>query len=155
MIEIGMDWRSLSAGRADLVLTLSGEVVNIPTTYIGDGLGSVLQAAVDLGRGSSSAIAMLPAEPGAVCLFLAGAKTDVYLQVVSFADMQAPERRWTGGRLIWAGQVSVRNLLTQAALMAERVLAVYGGPESYAAAWSGMAFPTTKLEALRRMIDAM
>ena len=43
---------------------LPQEVIEVHTTYVGNGLRSVVQAAIDLRLGSSSAIAFLPAEPG-------------------------------------------------------------------------------------------
>jgi hypothetical protein len=78
-----------------------------------------VQAAVDLSRGSSSAFAFLPAEPRETGLFLGGAKGEGYLQIVEFMDMQSPARRWSGGRLVWAGSVGVREFVSQVLDMAE------------------------------------
>jgi hypothetical protein len=129
---------------------LSAEVIDVHTTYVGNGLRSVVQAAIDLRLGSSSAIAFLPAEPGGTSLFFAGADEDVYLQVVQFADMQSESRRWSGGRLRWHGRVGVQELARSVVLMADDVLVQAGGSDAYSKAWGGISFPIRELETLRR-----
>jgi hypothetical protein len=125
------------------------ETVEIHTTYIGDGLRSVLQAAIDLQMGSSSAIAFLPAEPGATCLFFAGADTNVYLQVVHFSDMESERHRWSGGSLRWHGRINVGHFVRQSLLMAQDVLGQCGSGDTYSKVWGGASFPIDKLEILR------
>src|SRR4051794_7095255 len=109
MDEFSLRWHIGSPGSATFSLILSQETIEVHTTYVGDGLGSVLQAAVDLQGGSSSAIAFLPAEPGGTCLFFAGADADVYLQLVHFEDMSSEGGRWSGGRLCWHDRISVMH----------------------------------------------
>jgi hypothetical protein len=151
-MDFEMEWRRDPApGGAALVIKLSGEELALETTYVGDGLGSVLRAALDLGKGSSSALAFLPSEPSGVCLFFSGAEVDVYLQVVRFADMQSPENRWAGGRLLGAGRIRVRDFITQVVLMVEGILDAYGGADGYKRDWGGVAFPEAELDALRRL----
>lgn len=151
-MDFEMEWRRDPApGTAALVIKVSGEEVVLETTYMADGLGSVLQAAIDLGKGSSSALAFLPSEPSGVCLFFGGADVDVYVQAVRFADMQSPENRWTGGRLLWDGRIRVRDVMTQAVVMAEGVLDAYGGADGYKKDWGGIAFPEVQLDDLRRL----
>jgi hypothetical protein len=146
-----MTWNSSGVGHAILALSLSGVAVDVHTTYIGDGLRSVVQSAIDLSRGSSSAIAFLPVEPGGTCMFFAGAKDEVYLQIVRFVDMQSPTRRWSGGRLVWAGLIGVREFVGQVLAMAERVLIDHGGVDSYAGSWGGTQFPIDVLQELRNL----
>ena len=59
-------------------------------------------------------------------MFFAGATDDIYLQIVRFAGMQTVARRWTGGQLIWAGPVGVREFVDQVLDMAEKVLNDHG-----------------------------
>lgn len=152
MDEFFLRWHIVSPGSATYSLILSPETVELHTTYVGDGLGSVLQAALDLQGGSSSAIAFLPAEPGGTCLFFAGADSDVYLQVVHFEDMSSESGRWSGGRLRWNGRISVKRFIRQVVFMAEDVLAQCGGADAYSVAWGGIAFPAEKLQLLRDRI---
>ncbi|GAA1778056.1 hypothetical protein GCM10009681_56380 [Luedemannella helvata] len=153
MDEFSLRWHIAAPGSATFSMSSSQETVDVHTTYVGDGLGSVLQAAIDLQGGSSSAIAFLPGEPGGTCLFFAGADSDVYLQVVQFEDMSSESRRWTGGRLRWHDRISVKSFACQVALMAEEALARSGGVEAYRAAWGGVAFPSKKLQLLRDSIS--
>ncbi|QDY07741.1 hypothetical protein FJK98_11615 [Micromonospora sp. HM134] len=153
MDDFSLCWRIAGSGSATFVLGLPDGAVEIHTTYIGDGLGSVLQAALDLQGGSSSAIAFLPAEPGGTCLFFGGASSCVYLQVVDFEDMSSESGRWGGGRLRWSGHVSIDHFVRQVADMAEGVQAEYEDAAAYCAAWGGIAFPEDKLRLLRDRID--
>ncbi len=130
-----MSWKFSGVGHAVLSLSLPGATVDVHTTYIGDGLGSLVQCAVDLSKGSSSAIAFLPVEPGGTCIFFGGAKEEAYLQIVRFADMHSPDRRWSGGRLIWAGMVGVRQFINQVSDTVEEMLADHGGA-TRAASWA-------------------
>ena len=152
MDEFSLRWRIVGPGSATFSLDLPKEAVEIHTTYVGDGLGSVLQAALDLQGGSSSAIAFLPAEPGGSCLFFGGASSRAYLQVVDFEDMLSEGRRWGGGRLRWNGHVSIDRFVRQAATMAEEVLEEYENVASYRVAWGGISFPVDNLRLLRDRI---
>ncbi|MCO1593799.1 hypothetical protein M8C17_01315 [Micromonospora sp. RHAY321] len=152
MDEFFLRWRIGSPGSATFSLDFPQEAVEVHTTYVGDGLGSVLQAALDLQGGSSSAIAFLPAEPGGTCLFFAGADSLVYLQVVDFDDMSSEAGRWGGGRLRWNGHVSVERFVRQTVTMAEHVLVKYKNAAAYSAAWGGVLFPDDKLRLLRDRI---
>ncbi|WP_148308133.1 hypothetical protein [Actinoplanes friuliensis] len=152
MDEFSLRWRITGSGSATFCLDLREETVEIHTTYVGDGLGSVLQAALDLQGGSSSAIAFLPAEPGGSCLFFGGASSRVYLQIVDFQDMSSEDGRWGGGRLRWNGHVSVDRFVRQAATMAEDVLAEYQDAASYRVAWGGIPFPVDNIRRLRDRI---
>ncbi|MCC3761741.1 hypothetical protein K3N28_01465 [Glycomyces sp. TRM65418] len=150
MTALSLQWNMGNAGSADLVFQHAAESVEVHTTYIGDGLGSIVQAAVDLHRGSRSAFAYLPAEPSGTCLFFGGARTDVYVQIVQFADMESLSARWSGGELRWHGRVDVREYVRNVKHMADDVLLQCGGVESYARAWGGISFPIEELESLRQ-----
>lgn len=149
MDELFLRWRIGGSGSATFSLELPQDMVEVHTTYVGDGLGSVLQAALDLQGGSSSAIAFLPGEPGGTCLFFAGADLHVYLQVVDFKDMSSESGRWGGGRLRWNGHVNVERFVHQAVTMAEDILAKCQDQASYCSAWAGIEFPENKLRLLR------
>lgn len=82
-------------------------------------------------------------------MFFAGAKDEAYLQIVQFVDMQSPARRWSGGRLVWAGSIGVREFVDRVIVMAERVLIDHGGVDSYAGSWGGTPFPIDLLQELR------
>lgn len=148
MDEFSLHWNMGHPGSADLALRFRREVIEIHTTYVGDGLRSVVQAAIDLRLGSSSAIAFLPAEPGGTCLFFGGADEDVYLQVVRFADMQSESGRWGGGSLRWHGRIGVREFIRGVMLMADEVLVQCGGSDAYSR--GDISFPSRELEALRQ-----
>lgn len=125
------------------------EVVEIDTTYVGDGLGSVVRAANDLRLGSSSANAYLPSEPGGTWLFFGGANEEVYLQVVTFADTTSASRRWRNGSLRWHGMVGVEDFIRNVVLMADDVLAQCGGSDAYLRKWGDIPFPSRGLGTLR------
>ncbi|MEV4562075.1 hypothetical protein AB0K51_34585 [Kitasatospora sp. NPDC049285] len=151
MEKISLHWKMARAsGSADLVLQFPRETIEVHTTYIGDGLGSVVQAAIDLRLGSSSATAFLPAEPAGTFLFLTGADEEAYLQVVQFADMESESRRWGGGSLRWCGRVDVRAFIRSVVAMADDVLVQCGSTAGYSKAWGGITFPIRELETLRR-----
>ncbi|MFB6722386.1 hypothetical protein ACFCV3_19575 [Kribbella sp. NPDC056345] len=137
-------------GSADLRLEVAGEVVVVHTTYLGDGLGSLLRAADALRMGASATWAFLPAEPGGTCLFFGGADDEVGLQIVEFADMVSESEQWSGGRLRWRGRVGVRAFVRGAVVMADEVLVQCGGVDGYLKAWGGIPFPLEQLEALRQ-----
>jgi hypothetical protein len=147
--SLTLHWHVGGPGSATFSLVLSQETVAVHTTYVGDGLGSMLQVALDLQGGSSSAIGFLPAEPGGTCLFFSGADTDTYLQVVRFDEMSSEDRRWSGGKLCWHGRLDVELFIAQVAVMAADVLVNCGGTEAYSATWGGIAFPADKLDQLR------
>ena len=143
-------WKMGNVGSADLVVGFSQEFVEVHTTYVGYGLGSLVRAAADLRLGSSSAIAYLPGEPGGTCLFFGGAGEVVYLQVVHFSRMDPESSRWSGGSLRWQGQVGVREFIRCVVSMADEVLVSCGGQDGYMRAWGGISFPAREVEALRQ-----
>jgi hypothetical protein len=149
MDEFSLHWKMSQPGSATLALHFPRETIEIHTTYLGDGLGSIVQAAIDLRLGSSSAIAFLPAEPAGTCLFFGGADEEAYLQVVHFADMESEPGRWSGGNLRWHGRVGVREFIRSVVLMADEVLVQCGGSDAYSRAWGGISFPIRELETLR------
>lgn len=154
MTKLSLRWVLSNAGSADFYFHFMSESVKIHTTYVGDGLGSLIEAAVDLQNGSRSAIAYLPAEPGGNCMFFGGAGIDVYIQIVQFTDMESESSRWSGGKLRWSGRVDVRKFVQGVAIMAEEVLSQCGGVEGYSQAWSGAPFPVCDLESLQRGLSA-
>lgn len=148
-LNLEMTWRLTGPGSATLTVVVGTEAVELHTTYVGDGLGSVLQAAIDLRLGARSTIALLPDEPGGTYLFFGGANDDVYLQIVIFPNAQLVESRWTGGQILWHGRVDVQQFLRQTLVMADNLLERIGGPDSYATAWGGIRFPADLLARLR------
>ncbi|MEU8599461.1 hypothetical protein [Streptomyces parvulus] len=150
MGDFSLDWIMGQPGSAEFVVKFPQEVIEVHTTYVGDGLGSIMKAANDLRLGSSSAIAFLPAEPGGTCLFFAGASEEAYLQIVQFADMQSESGRWSGGILRWHGRVGVSQFIRGVMLMAEGVLVQCGGTDAYSKTWGGIPFPASELDILRR-----
>lgn len=154
MTKFSLQWKMGITGGAELVLQHGSESVEVHTTYIGDGLGSLMASAVDLHRGSRSAFAYLPSEPSGTCLFFGGASSDVYVQIVQFADMESEFTRWSGGRLQWHGRVDTREFVRNVVLMAEDVLLQCGDTEAYTRAWGGIPFPIGELETLRQSLPA-
>jgi hypothetical protein len=82
-------------------------------------------------------------------MFFGGAKDEVYLQIVRFADMQSRERRWSGGQLIWEGLIGVGEFVGNVLSMTEVVLVESGGVDSYADSWGGIQFPLDLLQELQ------
>ena len=151
--ELSLRWLTAAPGSADLVWEAHGKRVTVHTTYVGDGLGSVMQAAIDLQVGSSTAIAFLPAEPSGSCVFFSDAADEVYVQIVRFSDMESEDNRWTGGVLRWHGRIKAAILIQAVRSMAEEVLARFGTLEEYSRRWGGVSFPMGKLTTLRQQDD--
>lgn len=144
-------WRTGAvASSADLTWRSVGAAVSMHTTYVGNGLGSLVRSALDLRRGSSSAIAVLPAEPGATYLFFQGAAREVYVQIVQFADVWS-EGRWGGGDLLWSGHLAVADYISQVVVVADSVIAQHGGADEYSKDWGGIEFPTSDVSKLRSL----
>ncbi|MFF1626951.1 hypothetical protein [Streptomyces sp. NPDC058272] len=153
MATPSLNWKMTQSGSANFILSFPRDAVEIHTTYVGDGLGSVVRAAVDLGLGSSSAIAFLPAEPGGTCLFFGDARETAYMQIVRFSDMQSESGRWSGGYLQWHGRVDVEEFIRNVALMGDEVLSRCGGSEGYSRKWGGIPFPSGELKSLRLRLE--
>jgi len=147
--ELALEWKVRAVGSADLIWKAGGEEIRVHTTYLGDGLGSLMQAALDLQSGSSSSFATLLAEPGGSRIFFSGAAEEVYVQMVAFADLASEEGRWRDGAMLWHGRIKVDLLIRAVRGMAEGLLATHRNIEQYTNAWGGERFPLDKLAALR------
>ncbi|MGI5149328.1 hypothetical protein ACQEVC_23715 [Plantactinospora sp. CA-294935] len=143
-------WSLPVRGSARLAWNADGEVSTFGSSYVGDGLGSVLQAALDLQLGSSATIAYLPGEPGGHLIFFAGAADDtVYVQIVLFPNFESSTTsKWAGATPRWEGRLSVAGFITAVRAMAEALLQAYG-EEGYREASGGFRFPAGKLAALQ------
>lgn len=147
--DLALDWVVRGPGSARLTWVVEGETIEVPTSYVGDGLRSLLQAAIDLQRGSSSAIASLSDEPGGHVLFFGGAAEDVYVQIVCFPYFETGGDPWRNGARRWAGQVSVSAFVRAVVGMAQAVLAEHG-EAGYARLWGGTPFPEAELGMLQK-----
>lgn len=148
MAKVTMSW-AVSAGGSAAMLGMSLDDVRfqVSTTYVGDGLGSLVFACVDLLRGSRSANALLPDEPSGTWFFFGGADEEVGLQIVQFPDVWG-EVRWGRGRCLWFGRVGVREVAEQVRRVAESALQQYGSIDAYNEAWNGIKFPLEDLNEL-------
>jgi hypothetical protein len=153
MSEFALQWLVGEVrSSADVVCIVDEQEFRFRTTYVGDGLGSIIKSALDLKMGSSSAIATLPAEPQGVRLLFSDAGGSAYLQIVEFPDVWS-ESRWSGGRLRWSGRVDVGKYAREVLGMADSVIAAFGSIEAYERAWAPLGFPLDELSALRRRVD--
>ncbi|MFI2364478.1 hypothetical protein [Promicromonospora sp. NPDC019610] len=144
-------WRTGAVGSsADLTWRYMGAAISMHTTYVGNGLGSLVRSALDLRCGSSSAIAVLPGEPGGTYLFFQDAAREVYVQVVQFPDVWS-EERWGGGDLLWSGRLPVAEYISQVVVVADSVIAQHGGADEYSKDWGGIEFPMSDVSKLRSL----
>ncbi|MET7952012.1 hypothetical protein [Micromonospora sp. NPDC005324] len=149
-LVLSLDWEVKNVGLADLHWVVGSDGLTVHTTYLGDGLGSLMQAAVDLQLGSSATVALLQAEPAATWFIFSGATDEVYVQIVQFDDVQSEDRRWSGGISRWRGRVEVAGLISAVRRMAEEALARAGSLDRYQRNWGGIPFPSEKLAALQQ-----
>jgi hypothetical protein len=141
-----MRWQLTGPGNAVWYWSPGGEELEIGTTYVGDALKSLLQSARDLQIGSGSSISHFLDEPGGTRVFFSGAVDEVYVQIVSFDDLQSEINRWAGGKPRWAGRVSTSDFVDGVRAMAERLLSEVG-ESGYLKRW-GAPFPMNELHAL-------
>ncbi|GAB3285842.1 hypothetical protein [Kineosporia babensis] len=150
-MELSLEWLIIGSGWAKLTFRLGEESFEVITSYLCDGLGSVVQAAVDLQGGSSSAVAFLADEPAGTYLFFSGAdQADGmgYLRAVTFADWMSRENPWANGRWRWHGRIPVEAFVRAVLGMADEAAARWN-PAGYEAAWGGGSFPAEQVERLR------
>ena len=143
-----MEWVLVGPGSARFTWDVEGIRVQIGTTYLADGLASVLGMAVDLSLGAGATLAVLVAEPGGHRVFCSGATDEVFVQVVRFEDLDRPDTWWKDANLEWHGRVPVADVVDSARAMAAEVLARYG-VEGYRKEW-GMPFPAEVYEKLQQ-----
>jgi hypothetical protein len=143
-----MHWKIRGIGSATLTWIADDEALEIPTTYVGDGLQSLLQAAADLHYGSSASVAWLSNEPHAHVLVFTGAAEYVYVQIVRIVDESAVDP-WAGAKRHWAGRVSVGAFTAAATRMAHAVLQEHG-EAGYQREWGDIPFPARELALLER-----
>jgi hypothetical protein len=148
--DVTLEWTITGHGSAQLTWVVGGDVIRIETTYMGDGLRSMLDAANDLKLGSRATIAHLLSEPSGHLMLFAGARmADVYVQIAFFPYLDdSEERRWSGGQLVWAGHVNIDSLVRAVQRMAESVLARHE-LDGYLRNW-GMPFPLDELTRLQQ-----
>lgn len=153
--ELSLRWDIPRTGSARLYLSVRGsDEIFIRTSYIGDGLASILRAAIDIQLGSSSSFAVLLGEPGGYRIFLSNAADEVYVQIVGFQDLQSKVDSWKGGELKWEAHVLVDELIQAIIRMAESVLEEYG-EAGYLRLWGGIPFPAERLSVLRHFQDGV
>lgn len=150
--DVTLEWTIIGHGSARLTWSVGASTVSLETTYVGDGLRSILNAANDLRLGSYSTLAHLLDEPSGYLILFAGAESDVLVQIVVFPYFDHSEqRRWSGGELVWSGRIDVGSLVRAARRMAESVLDRYG-VDGKLREW-GMPFPINELATLRAAGD--
>jgi hypothetical protein len=145
-----MRWDVVGPGSANLTWAVDDELLELRTTYVGNGLRSLLQAALDLRNGSSASIASLPTEPGAHVFLFGGAGERVYVQILFLKDEYA-EDPWLGARRRWAGRIRVDAFVTATTDMGQAVLDQHGDA-GYRRAWRDIPFPSRELNRLQESI---
>ncbi len=146
--DLTLRWTIRNFGSARLAWAADQEIIEIATTYIGDGLRSLLRAALDLRLGSTATVAGLPGEPAGHVLQFTGAAEDVYVQIVFLPNADGRGDRWRGAELRWAASIPVRSYVAAATRMAEAVLAEHGA-DGYQHLWGGTTFPSAELASLQ------
>jgi hypothetical protein len=142
-----MRWQLEAYGSARFSWDVAGGPIEVSTSYLGDALGDLFQAAADLKIGASATFTHFLGEPGGYRMFFSGAAEEVFVQVVQFDDLHSETERWKGGVLVWAGRVRTRDFIESVRLMGEAVLQE-NGLDGYQRAW-GKPFPSRELEALQ------
>ena len=117
-----MRWQLVGHGSARFSWTVAGGLVEVSTSYVGDALGGLIQAASDLKIGASATFTYFLGEPGGYRMFFSGAVEEVFVQLVQFDDLQTEAERWKGGVLVWAGRVKTSDFVNSVRLMAESLL---------------------------------
>ncbi|WP_433794721.1 hypothetical protein [Actinoplanes sp. CA-252034] len=148
----GMDWKIVGTGSANLTWAVGEELLELRTTYVGDGLQSLLQAALDLRIGSSATLAWLPTEPGAHVFVFGGAAEEVNVQILFLRDEYAKDP-WQGARRRWVGRIRVDAFTAATAKMAQTVLEQHG-EVGYRRAWGDIPFPSQQLTLLQQAITS-
>lgn len=143
-----MRWDLVGPGSANLTWAVDDDLLTLRTTYVGNGLQSLLQAALDLRIGSSATLASLPTEPGAHVFVFGGAAEEVYVQILFLRDEYAHDP-WLGARRRWVGRIRVDAFVTATTHMAEAVLAEHG-EAGYRRAWGDIPFPSRELTLLQQ-----
>lgn len=143
-----MEWVLKGPGSVRFTWEVGETRIQIGTTYLADGLDSVLGMAVDLSLGAGATFATLVAEPGGHRIFCSGASDMVFIQVVQFEDLGSPGTWWKDADLQWHGRVPVADVVDSVQAMTAEVLERHG-VEAYAKEW-GMPFPTKMYEKLQR-----
>ncbi|MFH8394278.1 hypothetical protein [Streptomyces sp. NPDC018036] len=144
---VAMQWILSGYGSARFIWMIGSERVEIPSSYIGDALDGLMQAALDLQLGSSATFAYFMGEPDGYRMFFSGASDEVYVQVVHFVDLQSEEGRWAGGTVSWAGRVGKDAFIDDVCSMGEKVIRD-NGSDGYERAW-GKPFPASLLQKLK------
>jgi hypothetical protein len=147
MAATRLRWVISGPGSANLLWTLEASTVRIHTTYVGDALGSVMRAAIDLRIGSSSTYATFEGEPGGTRVFFNRSDDQGYVQIVDFPRMSS-KHSWEGGVLRWSGCVPVAEFVEGVRAMAEAILSEHG-ESGYARLWGGIPFPMRQLTVLQ------
>jgi len=133
-------------GSARFTWEVEDATIQIGTTYLADGLASMLHMAADLSLGASASLAVLVREPGGHRIFCSGATDMVFVQVVAFEDLGSPETWWKDADLKWYGRVPVADVVVSVRAMAGDVLQRHGA-DGYCKLW-GMPFPMAEYESL-------
>jgi hypothetical protein len=142
-----MHWHLGGFGSAMFVWDVGSATLEIPSSYIGDALGDLMQTALDLKKGARSSFCHFLGEPGGHRVFFSGAGVEVYVQVVRFPNLDSEHGRWAGATLVWAGRVSTRRFVESVVDMATDLIRNLG-EDGYQRTW-GRPFPTELLSALR------
>lgn len=145
-----MRWKLGAYGSARFSWDVAGGPIELNTSYVGDALGGLIQAAIDLKIGASATFTHFLGEPGGYRMFFSGAADEVFVQVVQFDDLQSETERWKGGAIAWAGRVGTADLIEAVRLMGEGVLQE-NGLDGYQRSW-GRPFPSRELDALQSML---
>ena len=143
-----MEWALTGPGSAQFTWDAEDTRIQIGTTYLSDGLASVLGMAVDLSLGAGATSAVLVGEPGGHRIFCSGATDSVFVQVVRFSDLGSPDTWWKDADLEWHGIVAVADVVDSTRAMATEVLQQHGG-EGYRQKW-GMPFPMEEYAQLQQ-----
>jgi hypothetical protein len=130
-----------------LVWDVAGATLEVPSSYVGDALGELMQTALDLKKGGRSSFCHFLGEPGGYRMFFSGADAEVYVQVVRFPDLQSEGARWAGGTVIWAGRILTNGFIESVIGMGNAIIHDLG-IDGYRKIW-GKPFPVELLSALQ------
>jgi hypothetical protein len=146
-----MKWTITSSAWARFTWTADDFELGISTSYLDNSLDKLLRAALDLQRGSSSAIAGIYGMPDGYTFLFGGAAEDVYVQVLYMPDLQQNDP-WIGVTRTWGERIPVAVFIQATCRMAQGVLDQHPGT-GYGGLWEGRSFPIEELTLLKQGLE--
>jgi hypothetical protein len=147
-----MQWR-LGAGWADWLWTVGGVELKVQASYVGPEVFAAFMNAVrDLLAGCKATFVTFFDEPSGTRIFFNQSDNKIFVQIVSFSNLNEPQTWWLDAKLLWAGRVSTEDFANAFMAMVGELLTQHG-TAGYRKRW-GHEFPATEWAALQAVYGA-